>query len=258
MNNEKAPLPLWPFIVADALLLGIVGALLAFGHRPPTWQEACLLVLCGALGAWCFVTPFLRRNVDEQALSQAKLLTNATAQIQKLDQLAANINGATNQWLELKTHTEEAAESAKKVADTLVAEAKSLAAFMERSSEMERKHLRVEADKLRRDETERLQVIVFLLDHVYALFTAARHSGHPDLIEQIDRFQKDCLETVRRIGLVQVLAEAGQPYDPKKHQLEDEKATVESGTVAETIAAGYTYQTQVLRHPVVALKVATE
>src|ERR1019366_1089202 len=113
MSDEKPPLPLWPFVVVDALFLGLAVLLLKFGHSPLLWQEAGFLVLLGALGAWSFLTPFLRRNADEQAFSQTKLLAEATGQIQKLDQLAGQISGATNQWLELQSHTAQAADTAK-------------------------------------------------------------------------------------------------------------------------------------------------
>jgi molecular chaperone GrpE (heat shock protein) len=258
MSTEKSLLPLWPFIVVDVLFLGFAVVLLVFGHRPLSWQESGLMILCGALGAWSFVTPFFRRSADEQALSQAKLLADATAQIRKLDQLGAEIHGATNQWLELQTHTAAAAASAKEVADTLAAEAKSLAEFMQRSSETERAHLRVEAEKLRRAEGERLQIIIQILDAVFSLLQAALRTGQPALIEQIARFHKDCCEPVRRMGLVQTVAEPGQPYDPSRHQLPGDAAPVENGQVADTLTAGYTYQGKVLRLPIVALKPATQ
>ena len=171
-----------------------------------------------------------------------------------LDQLAAEIRGATNQWVELQSQTTQAASSAKQVADGLAGEAKALTKFMQRSDETEKTHLRLEVEKLRRGEAERLQVIIHVLDHVFALFQAAERSGHPDLIDQLGHFQKACLETVRRIGLVQMGVEAGQAYDPELHKLQDNAAAVENGLVAETVAAGYTYQGQMLRRPVVALK----
>jgi molecular chaperone GrpE (heat shock protein) len=254
MSDAKPPLPLWPFIVVDALFLGLAVLLLKCGHHPLTWQEAGLLILCGALGSWSFVTPFLRRNADEQALSQAKLLAEATGQIQKLDQLAGQISGATNQWLELQTHTTQAAESAKQVAERMEAEAKAFTEFMQRASETEKAHLRLEAEKLRRAEGERLQIIIHIMDHVFALFQAARRSGQPALLEQIGHFQKDCREATRRIGLVQTAGQEGEAYDPQLHQLPENISPVENAVVADTLAAGYTYQGQLLRRPLVALK----
>jgi molecular chaperone GrpE (heat shock protein) len=258
MSDAKPPLPLWPFVVVDALFLGLAALLLKFGHHPLSWQEAGLLVLCGALGSWSFVTPFLRRNADEQALSQARLLAEATGQIQKLDQLAAQISGATNQWLELQTHTAEAAESAKQVAERMEAEARAFTEFMQRAGETEKAHLRLEVEKLRRAEGERLQIIIHVLDHVFALFQAARRSGQPALMEQIGQFQNACREAIRRMGLVQTAVPAGEAYDPQLHQLPENTAPVENALVADTLAAGYTYQGQLLRKPVVALKEKAE
>jgi molecular chaperone GrpE (heat shock protein) len=254
MSNAKPPLPLWPFIVVDALFLGLAALLLKVGHHPLSWQEAGLLVLCGVLGSWSFVTPFLRRNADEQALSQAKLLAEATSQIQKLDQLAGQISGATNQWLELQSHTTQAAASAKEVAERMEAEAKAFTEFMQRASETEKAHLRLEVEKLRRAEGERLQIIIHILDHVFALFQAARRSGQPALVEQIGQFQNACREATRRIGLAQTAGQEGEAYDPQLHQLPENTSAVENALVADTLAAGYTYQGQLLRRPVVALK----
>jgi molecular chaperone GrpE (heat shock protein) len=258
MSDAKPPLPLWPFIVVDALFLGLAGLLLKFGHHPLSWQEAGLLVLCGALGSWSFVTPFLRRSADEQAFSQAKLLAEATGQIQKLDQLAGQINGATNQWLELQSQTSQAAESARQVAERMAVEATAFTEFMQRAGEREKAHLRLEVDKLRRTEGERLQIIIHILDHVFALFQAARHSGQPALVEQIGQFQNACREATRRIGLAQTAGLEGAVYDPELHQLPENVSPVENAVVADTLAAGYTYQGQVLRKPIVAVKMTND
>jgi molecular chaperone GrpE (heat shock protein) len=211
-------------------------------------------VLCGGLGSWSFVAPFLRRNADDQAFSQVKLLAEAICQIQKLDQLAAQISGATSQWLDLQNNTAQAAASAKQVADQISAEARALTEFMQRAGETEKAHLRLEGEKLRRSEGERLQIIVHLLDRVFALFQAAQQSGQPALIEQIGHFQKDCREAVRRIGLAPGVVQAGEAYDPKLHQLPENISAADNAKVAGTLATGYMYQGQLLRKPLVALE----
>jgi molecular chaperone GrpE (heat shock protein) len=114
--------------------------------------------------------------------------------------------------------------------------------------------LRVEVEKLRRGEGERLQILIHVLDHVHALYQAARHSGQPELIEQIGQFQNACRDAVRKIGLVQTAGLEGAVYDPQLHQVPENTAVGENAVVADTLAAGYTYQGQLLRRPVVALK----
>ena len=252
--SDAKPLPLWPFVAVDALFLGLAALLLKFGHHPLSWQESGMMVLCGALGSWSFVTPFLRRSADEQALSQAKLLADAAGQIQKLDQLAAQISGATNQWLELQANTSQAAANAKQVADAMAAEARTFSEFLQRAGETEKAHLRVEVEKLHRAEGERLQIVIQVLDRVYALYQAARRCGEPGLIEQIGHFQKDCRDVVRRIGLVAIEVPEGETYDPEDHHLPENVMATEDSVVAVTLACGYMYQGKRLRKPAVELK----
>lgn len=254
MSNTKPILPLWPFIAVDVLFFGLAFVLLKFGHRPLPWQESGLLVLCGILGAASLLTPILRRTSDEKVSSQTELLAEVAGQLQKLEHLAAHISGATNQWLELQTHTAQAAESAKQVVTRMEVEAKAFKEFMERAHDAERTQLRVEVEKLRRAEGDRLQVVVHVLDHVFALFQAARHSGKPGLVEQIGQFQKACHDAARRIGLVQTMAKEEDVFNAALHQVQANITPTPDALVADTLVAGYTYQGQLLRRPVVALK----
>src|SRR5262249_51317204 len=91
--------------------------------------------------------------------------------------------------------------------------------------------------------------------HVYALHVGALRSSQPNLIEQVGNFQTACREAARRIGLTPFTAAEAEPFDGQRHQLVDEKAFVEPGaTVAETLAAGYTFQGRLLRPALVRLK----
>jgi molecular chaperone GrpE (heat shock protein) len=254
MNEVNKPLALWPFIVVDVLFLILAGLLLKFCHHPLTGLDASLVVLCGALGSWSFVTPFLRRNTDEKAFSQVRLLAEAAGQIQKLDQLAVQVNGATHQWLELQSHTVQTAANVKLVADRMAAEAKAFTEFMQKAGEAEKSHLRLEVEKMRRAEGEWLQVIIHVLDHVFALFQAAKRSGQPALLEQISQFHNACRDAARRVGVVQTASPTGETFDPKLHQPAENGAPTENALVDETLAAGYTYQGKLLRRPVVKLR----
>lgn len=256
MSETKPLLPLWPFVVVDAISLALAGSLLIFGHRPLTAVEACLVILSGALGSWSFLTPFLRRNQDAQDLSHVQLLADANTQFQKMDELAQHIESATNHWLDLQRLTGQSVASAGQIAERMAAETKAFADTMQRASDMERNHLRVEVEKLRRAEADRLQVVVHMLDHIFALFQAARLSNNAGLVEQIGQFQNACRDAARRIGLVQTDVETGQAFDAKVHQLPEKVTPAENAHIAETLVAGYTYQGRILRRPVVALKEA--
>jgi molecular chaperone GrpE (heat shock protein) len=254
MTDERSNLPYWPFLAADALLVGTAGFLLRLGHRPLLWWEASLLVVCVAGAAWSFVFPFLRRNADEQSLAQARLLAEATGQLQKIDQVAAQITGATNQWREYQEQAAETAIVAKEVAESMAAEARNFTEFLQKANDTERAHLRLEVEKLRRAESEWLQIIVHILDHVFAVFQAALHSGQPALAEQMSQFQNNCREAARRVGLVATLGKPGDPFDPNIHKLAEGVSANGTAIIGETLATGYTFQGQIIRRPLVALQ----
>jgi molecular chaperone GrpE (heat shock protein) len=257
MSDSKPSLPLWPFIVVDAISLSLAASVLRFGHRPLTDVQAILIILSGALGSWSFLTPFLRRSREEHAISQVKLITDANTQIQKMDELAQHIESATNHWLDLQRLTGQSVASAGQIAEKMAFETKAFADSMKKATDLERNHLRLEVDKLRRSETDRVQVLVHMLDHVFALYQAARHSKNAGLIEQISQFQNACRDAARRVGLVQTVAAPGEGFDAKIHQLPPDTQATESALVSDTMVAGYTYQGQTLRRPVVTLQETT-
>jgi molecular chaperone GrpE (heat shock protein) len=96
-----------------------------------------------------------------------------------------------------------------------------------------------------------------MLDHVHALHQAGVRSGQPSLREQLSHFQNACREIARRVGLVPFEANGDDPFDEKVHQLiEPDGQPLEQARVAETVAAGYTFQGQLLRRSLVRVKAA--
>ena len=241
-------------MAADGLFLALAVLLLRQGHIPLLWWEATLLIICVAAGAGCCLLPFLKRNQDEQVLAQAQVLADALNQLQKIDEVAAQILGATNQWREFRLQTDEVSSSTKALAGSIASEANAFKEFLQKASDTEKGHLRLEAEKLRRAETEWLQVVIYILDHVSALYAAARQSGQPGLIEQIGQFHNACRDTARRVGLAPVTGRDGEPFDPNLHQLKDNAAPAEKASVGETLATGYTFQGKLVRRALVALK----
>ena len=257
MTDAKSQLPLWPFLTADALFLALAFLLLRQGHKPLLWWEAMLLIACTAAAATCGLLPFLRRNQDEQALAQARLLADSVSQLQKLDLLAAQVLGATNQWREYQQQAAESIAAAKAVSDSVAAESRALREFLQKVNDSEKAHLRVEAEKWRRAEADWLQVVTHILDHVFALNRAACRSGQPALAEQIGQFHNTCLDAARRIGLAPVAARDGELFDSKLHQLRENQTPGQNALVGETLAPGYTYQGQLMRRALVTLQEPT-
>jgi molecular chaperone GrpE (heat shock protein) len=103
-----------------------------------------------------------------------------------------------------------------------------------------------------------LQVLVRILDHIFALNAAAARSNQPKAAEQITQLQNACQGAVRRLGLNGFVAQSDEPFDSTRHQLLDPKQKPADGAiVAETLAAGYTFQGKLLRAALVRVREAT-
>jgi len=257
--DSKNP-PLWPFLVVDALFLGLAVFIFQqarLAHRPLLWWEAGDLVLCVGVGAGALVTPFLRRAASSQSLLQAEKLAQTAEKIQMLEQLASQISNSTAQWQIVQDASAKTVQTASDLAKSMAAEAKDFADFLQKANDIERTHLRLETEKLRRGETEWLQVVIRILDQVHGLFKGAQQSGQPALAEQIGLFQNACRDIPRRVGLTTLTAPPGEPFDPKRHQLAPDAPAPEHALILDTLAPGYTYQGQMVRRVVVRLQEPT-
>ena len=245
----------WPFLLGDALLLAF--AFFIVWKLPPPISEWEIIVssVSAGLGTVIGVLPFILDHLAIGKAIEADALGSVAEKIQNLEQLAAQINSATNQWEVAQGQAEKTSAGAKEIADKMAAEVREFAAFMEKMNDSETATLRLEVEKLHRGETEWLQVLVRILDHVFALHAAATHSGQPKLAEQITQFQNACHSTVRRIGLTPFVAAPDEPFNAERHQAVDTKGKVPAdAVVAETVGSGFTLQGKLLRPALVRLR----
>ena len=244
----------WPFYLGDLMLLGLAAWIMTRSPDPFRPAPLFFLLLCVGSGGWLCVTPFLTEHRAALKLADSSALTSAVSQIKNLQSVSDQITAATAQWQILQEQSSKGATAAKEIGERMTAEAQSFAAFMQKANDTEKGHLRLEVEKLRRGESEWLQGIVQVLDHVYALHQAGVRSGQPTLIEQLGQFQRACREAVRRLGLMAFEPQPGEPYNEKTHQLSDPEAKPPpQARVAETIATGYTFQGRFLRPALVRL-----
>jgi molecular chaperone GrpE (heat shock protein) len=248
----------WPFQVGDAVFLGVAWLIYSQSKLPMGPWEIFFCVLTVACGALLGVTPFLLEYRAVVRLAEAGALATTVAQIQHLDLVAIQINRATTQWQGVQEESTKTVSAAREIADRMTSEARAFTDFMQKANNSEIATLRLEIEKLRRAENDWQQVLMRILDHVYALHQAALRSGQPGLVEQLGHFQNACYDVSRRIGLIPFLAATGKPFDTVRHRLVDEQARAAADArVSETIATGYTYQGQLLRPALVSLQ-ATE
>ncbi len=255
MINEaqKYRVAKWPFLLVGALLMAFAYVFILKAH----WEIAAG---CVGLGAILGILPFYLDYRAMGKLIELNALGAVAEKIQNVEQLAGQISAATNQWAAVQEsvggHAQKTADGAREIADKMGAEVREFSEFMKKMSESEKVALRLEIEKLRRGEGEWLQMLVRILDHVFALHGAASRSTNPKLAEQISHFQNACLATVRRVGLASFSAAPENPFDAERHQIADGQKPSDGAVVAETVAAGYTFQGKLLRPALVRLREA--
>jgi len=256
MSQRTEPLlPKLPFVFADLVLLGVAYLIFWRSQAPMTPWDMFFCAASVALGAVLCVAPFLLEYRASMKLTEADRLANAVLQIENIEIIGRQINHATANWQAAHEQANKTVEAAREIAESITAEARSFSEFLKKSNETEKNHLRLEVDKLRRAESEWLQILVRILDHIFALNQAAVHSGQTNLVKQLGQFQNACRDIARRVGLVAFVAIPGEPYDPKVHQLADAKVVpAAAARVAETIATGYSFQGQLVRPALVNLQ----
>jgi molecular chaperone GrpE (heat shock protein) len=242
-----------PFIAADAVLLGVAAILYFNSAAPLSAGVIAAIIACAGLGAVLCVLPWLLEFKAAAGLAETENLISTLDQIRDLEKVGARIAGATQDLETVKEQSARTVATADEIARRIGEEARAFAESMQKANDAERAHLRLEVEKLRRAENDWLQVLVRILDHVFALHQAALRSGQPNLAEQIGQFQNACRDAARRIGLVPFAAGPADPFDASVHQLVEGNGGPEEGAISDIIAAGYTFQGQLLRKALVVL-----
>jgi len=256
--NDVTKVSKWPFLLGNALMLSVAWAMIWKSAHPILQWQVLTAVGCVAFGAVLGVLPFI---LDYRAVGkalEANALGAISDKIQNLERLAAQINSCTNQWEVVQAQADKTSAAAKEIAERMALEVRTFNEFQQKMNDSEKGALRLETDKLRRAEGEWLQVLARIFDNIFALHSAAVHSHRPEVAEQIAQFQAACRDAARRVGLVPVVAEPGQPFNGDRHQAINAGEDLPADpVVAETIATGYTFQGRLLRPVVVRLRTAS-
>lgn len=239
--------PKWPFFVADIILLG--AAWFVYNQTPPPLAGWPLLAfcVCVALGAVLGVWPFVLEHRAVLKQFDTAALGSVTDKLKSLEQIAAQISAASNEWQNAHLQAEKASGAAREITERITTEARAFMDFLQKANDSEKATLRLEVEKLRRVEAEWLQVLVRVLDHVHALHAGAVRSGQARLIEQMQQFQNACHDAARRVGLLSFGAKPGDAYDAQRHQTPEGEPPAAESTVAEILAAGFTFQGRQIR-----------
>lgn len=243
-----------PFLLTDLVFLGAAFAIIIKSPQSIGGSQIIAAVICVALGAWAGITPFLRDHDIQIRIAEADHLKSTVDEIKNLKTVANYIQTATSQWQTLQGNSGKATDAMRDMADRLSADAKDFAESVKKANDGEKQTLRLECEKLKRNEGEGLKIMIALLDHVYALYSAGMRSGQQNVIQQLTGFQLACRDVVRRVGLVPIEATIGDPFDPNVHQAHDGDQQPQPGTpITGALATGYSFQGQMLRPALVTL-----
>ena len=258
MHDRSVPkLAKWPFLLGDLLLLGVAVGIYHRGVAGLTLSEGVLMAGCVAVGALLAVLPFILEYRAVMKMAESDSLANVVAQIGKLETIGGRIGAATARWQGVQEQADKTAGAAREIAEGMRKQVEGFTEFMQRTNTAEKATLNLEVEKLRRGEGEWLQVVIRMLDHVYALHQGAVRSGQPNVIQQLSSFQHACREVVRRVGVEPFVPVPGEAFNPERHQvLDGDGKPPASAVVSETIATGFTFRNQFLRHALVSVSAA--
>jgi molecular chaperone GrpE (heat shock protein) len=254
--QTEVKLPKWPFFLGNAILLALAGLMTGHGGKTASGHwDAIFVATCGVIGVVISSAPYLLEYFAAVRLVETGALVSTVQEIRNLELVAVQINAATARWQVVQEHSTNSVTAAKEIAEKMGAEAAAFSEFLQKSNDSERANLRLEVEKLRRMENEWLQVIVRMLDHVYALYRAAERSGQAGLVQQLARFQESCRDVARRIGLMALEAKPGELFDRELHHApEVAEENLAGAKIRDTLATGYTYQGRRVRPVLVELE----
>ena len=250
-------IPKWIFLLSNAVLLAVAAAVIYKAAHPISQTEIIAATACVALGAVLGCLPFILDYRATGKLIEVHAVGEVSEKIQDLKRLAAQVSTATDQWARVQEVTQDGAKktvaAANEISERITTEIREFNEFQVKLNDTEKGALRLEVEKLRRTEGEWLQVVARILDHIFALHTAAARSGQPELAEQIGNFQNACRDAARRVGLTPFVAEPGESFDQERHRVHGVENPPAAAVVAETLAPGLTFQGRLIRPALVRL-----
>ena len=248
----------WVFLTANAALLAVAAAVVLKSAHPISQTQIIIAVACVFVGAVFGCLPFILEYCAVKKLIEVNAVTTVAERLHDLKTFSAQISTATDQWARVqeitKGNSEKTVAAAREIAERMSTEIQEFNEFQVKLNDTEKGALKLEVEKLRRAEGEWLQVVARILDHVFALHTAATRSGQPELAENIGNFQNACRDAARRVGLTPFSAAPAEKFDAQKFRVHGEETPSPEAVIAETLAPGLTFQGRLIRPALVKLQ----
>jgi hypothetical protein len=159
LPDQTPRLPKWPFLLADAVLLILAGAVAHFSRNPYAGAPLIAIVTCVALAALLCTIPFLAdyaRKQDE-ALDERHRALDALART--VNTSAEQISIAANGLNEIAEQTQKALRHAEHLPQKLHEKVAEFSAQLANANDEEKEELEKELNELRAADSERLESI---------------------------------------------------------------------------------------------------
>lgn len=253
-------IPKWPFLAGNVVLIAVAAGVIYQAAHPISDLQIGIATGCVALGALLGCLPFILDYRATKKLIEVNAVTTVVAQLHDLKTYSAQIAAATDQWARVQEttrgNTDKTVAAAAEIAERMSTEIQEFNEFQVKLNDTEKGALRLEVEKLRRTEGEWLQVVARILDHIFALHSAAVRSGQPELAEQIGSFQNACRNAARRVGVTLFSAAPEEKFDAQKFRAHGVENPAADAVIAETLSPGMSFQGRVLRPALVRLQSA--
>jgi len=249
--------PKWPYLLANAFFIAVAAIVIYCAPHPISAADGYIATACVMLGALLGCLPFILDYRVVCKMIEVNAVSTVVEQLHDLKTYSAQIAAATSQWALVqeatKGNTDKTVAAAKEIAERMTDEIEQFNEFQVKLNDTEKGALRLEVEKLRRIEGEWLQVVVRVLDHIFALHNAAARSGNAELVEHIGNFQNACRDAARRVGLTPFSAAPQEKFDAQKHRAHGLENPPADALVAETLAPGMSFQGRLVRPALVRL-----
>ena len=119
--GNQPRVPKWPFLLGDAIMLGLAYFIYWQGAVPLPLAEIIAGGVCVVLGAVLAIVPFL---LDYRALMkviEVSTLGDAMEKIQNLETLSAHIGSATSHWQLAHEDVEKTSAAAREISERMEA-----------------------------------------------------------------------------------------------------------------------------------------
>lgn len=190
LTAKSSKLPLWLFLLTDAVLVAAAAYIAHYGHRPLTFTEVIAVVSCVIVGAITALVPLIahyerqkNETLDDRQRALEALASTLTAAAEQIGIAANGLNSIADTVQKNLKHADQ-------LPHKLQEKINEFSAQLDNAREDDREELEKELADLRASETERLQSAADKVHKAVADLTKLEASAQKHLANSADALAK--------------------------------------------------------------------